>query len=339
MTALRAPNRRRSASTGRESRRGRARPLSPTRSSVVSPTQRWFGPSASKRAGEQIGRDRLVVVAHRGQRYRRRTRASRPCSCISRMTRLRLTCSPSAASSVVDARAAVGRAARARTTREPAPRAVGPRERRADSGASAPGVVPGPRHAERLAGHRATGTSAFSAVDERELHALSFAKKAAAFFRMSRSMPQLAHLLAQPRQLRALLGRQPRLALAAVGASLLHPVPITEASHRGPGATCETALPSSRTRRTAPALNSSVKLRRGRFFASAAIRPSYPPFIWRLRDWIKPIPVEPGMEEILVHAVEDAGESLQRFSCRKQQDQAIEQRLRGGTGPDPGGPR
>ena len=63
------------------------------RSSVVSPTQRWLGASASNSRASRfgaIGWSCSLIVVHR---YRRRTRAFRPSCCISRMTRLRLTCS------------------------------------------------------------------------------------------------------------------------------------------------------------------------------------------------------------------------------------------------------
>ena len=49
----------------------------------------------------------------------------------------------------------------------------------------------------------------------RNLTGSCFAKKAAAFFRMSRSSCSIAILFAQPRQLLALGGRQPGPALAS----------------------------------------------------------------------------------------------------------------------------
>jgi hypothetical protein len=49
-------------------------------------------------------------------------------------------------------------------------------------------------------------------------------------------------------------------------------LPTTDCETSRSRPTCETVLPSSSTSRTAPALNSSVKLRRTRFFAPVAIR-------------------------------------------------------------------
>ena len=98
--------------------------------------------------------------------------------------------------------------------------------------------------------------------DEAKPYRLCFAKKAAAFFRMSRSSCEIAHFLAQPRQLLALRGRQAGLALASDPRAPARPSSRSADSVRSRSrAAAPTVLPSSRTRRTAPALNSSVNCR------------------------------------------------------------------------------
>ena len=57
--------------------------------------------------------------------------------------------------------------------------------------------------------------------DEGKPHRLCFAKKAAAFFRMSRSSGEDAILFAQPGQFLALRRRQARLALRPIGPRVL----------------------------------------------------------------------------------------------------------------------
>jgi hypothetical protein len=60
-------------------------------SSVVSPTQRWLGRSAANCRFNRLGGSGCSLGATDVTRYRLRTRATSPSSCMSRMTRLRLT--------------------------------------------------------------------------------------------------------------------------------------------------------------------------------------------------------------------------------------------------------
>ena len=69
---------------------------------------------------------------------------------------------------------------------------------------------------------------------------------------------------AQARQLGALLGRQPRLALRSIGAACLTHFVSADGVRSSSRATAPTVLPSSKTSRTAPVLNSSLNCRRAR---------------------------------------------------------------------------
>src|SRR6185369_3800726 len=126
-----------------------------------------------------------------------------------------------------------------------------------------PRVEAASRHAEGPREHRHRVASPLR-VDERELHAFSFAKKAAAFFRISRSIRSSRFSL--------------RSRASSARSSVVSPVLPFDRSARAwdahvatefalrsrSRATCAIVLPSSSTRRTAPALNSSVNARRGR---------------------------------------------------------------------------
>ncbi len=100
-------------------------------------------------------------------------------------------------------------------------------------GAPSPGVEAARRHLQTPAqdGDRMRG---LLRRDERESHRLCFAKKAAAFFRMSRSSWRIAILFAQAGQLLALRGRQARLALGPIRPRLLDPV-AQRRTPSGPG--------------------------------------------------------------------------------------------------------
>src|SRR5205823_4995801 len=100
--------------------------------------------------------------------------------------------------------------------------------------------------------------------NERELHAFSFAKKATAFPRMSRSI----------RATRTSLRRRTSSARSSVVSPLLPPsrsararftqLPNADGVRSRSRATSATCLPSSRTSRTAPARNSAVNVLRAR---------------------------------------------------------------------------
>src|SRR5262249_49567516 len=98
-----------------------------------------------------------------------------------------------------------------------------------------------------------------------------FAKKAAAFFRMSRSVRSSRFSLrSRASSSRSTVVRPVRPCVRSARARLTHS--RTAVSVRSMSrATPPTLLPSSRTRRTTPALNSSVNWRRGRRFGVSAI--------------------------------------------------------------------
>ena len=119
-------------------------------------------------------------------RKRRFRWPSRPSSRIRRATRLRPTCWPTALQILVDARTPVGLAARS-VCRSNLDFERGIFLRPETQATPAPGVETRGRDQERPAQH-SHGVSRLLRLDEPELHWLSFAKKAAAFFSISRSI-------------------------------------------------------------------------------------------------------------------------------------------------------
>src|SRR5690606_24791201 len=160
---------------------------------------------------------------------------------------------------VVDPRAAVGPPARLEQPVDDDLEALvglGSRRRRAPLR----GVEAGPRDAEGLAElcHRERG---LLRGDARKLHVLSFAKKAAAFFRMSRSiLSSRTSLRSRASSVRSSVVRPVLPLVRSARARSTHCRSADGVRSRS-RATSPTLLPWSSTRATAPALNSSVNRR------------------------------------------------------------------------------
>src|SRR5262245_3589031 len=146
-----------------------------------------------------------------------------------------------------------------------------------------PGVESGARHV-KSATEQPHWEGGLLPGDEGEPHAFSFAKKAVAFFRMSRSI----------RRVRTSRQSWPNSSRSAVVSAPAGPCPASTSACRtqlrsavsvrsNSRATVGTDLPLSRTRRTASALNSCVNARRFRF----AMTHSYRTFV-RSRVSTKP---------------------------------------------------
>src|SRR5262249_47035273 len=127
----------------------------------------------------------------------------------------------------------------------------------------------GSRHHQRTAklGHRAgRRLRGLLRLDERELHPFSFAKKAAAFFSISRSTrSSRTSLRSFASSSFSSLVSVPRLLLPASARACSTQWPNADGVRSRSRAASAIVLPFSSTRLTAPALNSSVKLRRLRF--------------------------------------------------------------------------
>ena len=171
---------------------------------------------------EQIGRDRLVVIAHGGHFVP----LARP-----RLQAVFLHQSDHALAAhalllldqiFVNARAAVPLLALVeRGLHQDLQSAIVTGMRRFR--ATVPGVEAAARHAQTATenGDRMLGPLR---RDEGKPHRLCFAKKAAAFFRISRSSWTIAQFFPESHEFLALRGRQARLALGPIGARLLDPV-------------------------------------------------------------------------------------------------------------------
>src|SRR5439155_8066488 len=117
----------------------------------------------------------------------------------------------------------------------------------------APGIEAWSRHVERLARDR-DRTARLLRLDERELHALSFAKKAAAFFRMSRSNRSVRFSRRSCASSARSSVVRPVLPLLRSARACFTQLARDDAVRSRSCATRETVLPSSKISRTAPAL-------------------------------------------------------------------------------------
>src|SRR5205823_1284360 len=114
--------------------------------------------------------------------------------------------------------------------------------------------------------------------DEGKPHRLCFAKNAVAFFRMSRSSSAIRSALRRRvSSSRSAVVSPVRPFERSACARLTH-WPSAEATRSSSRATAVTLLPSSRTKRTACCLNSSVNCRRGRRLRVSAIADIVPTF-------------------------------------------------------------
>src|SRR3954447_7079388 len=107
--------------------------------------------------------------------------------------------------------------------------------------------------------------------DEPESYRLCFAKKAVAFFKISRSSWRMRFSLrSRVNSSRSLVVRPVRPCVRSARARLTHSRSAVSVKSRSRAA-APTVFPSSRTKRTALALNSSVNWRRGRLVGGSAI--------------------------------------------------------------------
>src|SRR4029453_7253339 len=136
----------------------------------------------------------------------------------------------------------------------------------------APRVEPARRHAQPLT-ELVDRVVRLLRLDPRKLHRWSFAKKAVAFFSTSRSRrSSRTSFRKRPSSSRSLLVRTPGLPLPRSVRACSTQLRSDDSVRSRSRAAAPTDLPSSKTKRTAPALNSSVKLRRARFgFRSAMV--------------------------------------------------------------------
>src|ERR1700736_1030932 len=134
-----------------------------------------------------------------------------------------------------------------------------------------PGVEAAPRHEETPTQHR-DRVLGLLRRDEPKSHRLCFAKKAAAFFNISRSSWRMRFSLrSRASSSRSAVVSAPGLPLprsARVCSTHLRNDDSVKSRSR---AAAPTVFPSSSTSRTAPALNSSLKLRRVRLGCLSAI--------------------------------------------------------------------
>src|SRR5262252_7351684 len=237
----------------------------------MSVTHAWLGSGHSNcraKTFEAVGNEcRDCVVT----RNRRRRRAANPWPRIRRATRLRLTLTAAIYQLGVNPRAAIALPALGMDRRDleaqPFVRLRPGRHR-----ARLPGVEARPRHLERPA-QQPDREAGLLRGDEREPHACSFAKKAVAFFRMSRSI----------RSVRFSRRSRPSSSRSSVVSAPVGPRPASTSPCRtqlrsavsvrsSSRATVATDFPLSRTIRTAWALNSFVNARRLRLAMTHSYR-------------------------------------------------------------------
>src|SRR5882762_8405151 len=237
-------------------------PLSPITNSVVSPTQRRFGAFGRELPIEQIRGDRLVVIAHRGapEAFPRpgfqavllhQPDHPLPTDPLFLLDQI-----------LVDPRAAIplltrGKRRAHKHAQLPIALSVG------RFGSPAPGVIAARRDTQDLT-HRRNRKHRLPRVNQRKRVAGSFAKKAAAFFRISRSNRSWRlSFRSRASSSRSAVVNPVRPCERSARARVTHSRSAVSVKSRS-RATAPTLLPSSRTSRTAWALKSSSNRRRDR---------------------------------------------------------------------------
>src|SRR5882762_3346566 len=237
-------------------------PLSPITNSVVSPTQRRFGAFGRELPIEQIRGDRLVVIAHRGapEAFPRpgfqavllhQPDHPLPTDPLFLLDQI-----------LVDPRAAIplltrGKRRAHKHAQLPIALSVG------RFGSPAPGVIAARRDTQDLT-HRRNRKHRLPRVNQRKRVAGSFAKKAAAFFRISRSSRSWRlSFRSRASSSRSAVVNPVRPCERSARARVTHARSAVSVKSRS-RATAPTLLPSSRTSRTAWALKSSSNRRRDR---------------------------------------------------------------------------
>src|SRR5258705_4285639 len=228
---------------------------------VMSVTQTRSGAGAVNCRASRFGATGWVCRDWVGTRKARRRRAANPAHRMSRATRLRPGALPVGPQLRVHAGAAVAPAAGlvdgGNLRRHPGI----PRDPQLHPAALG-GVEAGAGHPQHPTQHR-DGEGRLLRLDERELHAWSLAKKAAAFFRMSRSIRSVRFSRRNcSSSLRSPLLRAP--VLRASRSASRTQSRNADSARSIARAAAATVLPSSRTSRTASALNASLNVRRFR---------------------------------------------------------------------------